>query len=89
MPRPNRSSPKFLVEANSAIMYGKSSTGLPSLNEFGLLHQFWKWLGMRKEDIDRLPWKKFQEFCVYIELINQKEAADHRAASSPAKHGQR
>lgn len=69
-------------------MYGQTSAAPASLNEFGLLHQFWKWLGMRQEDIDRMPWKKFQEFCVYIELLAQKEAADSRPASSK-KHGPR
>jgi hypothetical protein len=66
-------------------MYGKGSSGPPSLNEFALLHQFWKWLGKTEDDINRMPWKKFQEFCIYIELISQKEAADHRASSTPKR----
>jgi hypothetical protein len=34
---------------------------------------------MRREDIDAMPWKKFQEFCIYIELLVAKENENNRS----------
>lgn len=40
--------------------------------------QFWKRLGLRKADLDAMPWKQVQHYTTYIELLLRKEAAENR-----------
>lgn len=66
-------------------MYGQSASGPESLNEFAMLHQFWKWLGKTEDDINRMPWKKFQDFCAYIELLSARENENAKGPKTPRR----
>ncbi len=35
--------------------------------------QFWKRLGLTAEAVDRMPWKKVQQYTTYIDLLIRRE----------------
>ena len=69
-----------MMKASGAIRMG--SEGPPSLNTFVILTEFWKRLGMTREDIHNMPAPEFREFCTYIELVTQQEQAQARRQNS-------
>ena len=66
----------FLVKAQGAILRGGPAPD--SLMDFAMEVQFWERLGLRAEDLDRMPWRKVQEYSTYIELLLQKEQLERR-----------
>lgn len=41
----------------------------------------WKRLGLRREDLERMPWREVEEYIVYIELSIREENAQRRAGT--------
>lgn len=54
-------------------------SGPESLNLFLLESEFWQRLGLNSEAIDRLPWQKYRDYVVYIELFSQRAAKEQAA----------
>jgi len=68
------------MSASGAIRMG--GDGPPSLNTYVILSEFWKRLGMTRDDIRKMPAREFKDFLTYIELIMQQEQAQQRRQAS-------
>jgi hypothetical protein len=49
--------------------------------------QLWQRLGLRREDLAHRPHREVEEYCTYIELICQREAAQMRAGGVSGTRG--
>lgn len=58
------------------------SEGPPSLSSFALETEFWKRLGLRREDIQKRPAREIEEYLLYMQIIIQEEQAAQRRQSS-------
>lgn len=68
------------MEASAAIRMG--TAGPPSLSKFLFLREFWTQLGMRAEDIEKLPAQEVEDYIFFIQAIRREEEARSRRASS-------
>lgn len=65
---------------SAAIRMG--TAGPPSLSAFLLRREFWKQLGMRGEDIEKLSAQEVDDYILFFQLIHREEEERARRASS-------
>lgn len=58
--------------------------GPPSLGSFVLEQQLWQRLGRHVEDFHDRPWREFEDYLLYIQLIVREEQAQARRSSGGA-----
>ena len=63
---------------------GATAENLPSLNTFLMEMEFFKRLGLRREELAHRPAQEIKDYCFFISMIQRKEEADRRKQSSPA-----
>lgn len=63
---------------------GATAEGLPSLNSFLMEMEFFKRLGLRREELAERPVQEIKDYCFFISMIQRKEEADRRQQNSPA-----
>lgn len=56
------------------IRQGKART--PSLVQFARREKFWTRLGLRLEDLERMPYKEVEDYETIIELMAREEKAE-------------
>lgn len=59
--------------------------GPPSLATFSLEQQLWQRLGRHVEDFDARPWREFDDYLLYIQLIARQEQAQARRSHGAAR----
>lgn len=58
------------------------TAGPPELSKFLLLREFWTQLGMREDDIARLPAQEVENIIFFMQTIKREEEARSRRANS-------
>lgn len=80
-----------MSRVSAVINMGATAEGVPSLGTFLTEMEFFKRLGLRREELADRPAQEIKDYCFFIEMIQRKEAADqakqnHRG-SGPSTRG--
>lgn len=70
---------------------GATSKDLPSLSTFLMEMEFFKRLGLRREELAHRPAQEIKDYCFFIEMLQRKEVADQnkqtQRGSGPSTRG--
>lgn len=70
---------------------GATADDLPSLATFLMEMEFFKRLGLRRQDLVDRPVQEIKDYCFFISMIQRKEASDqarqNQTRSAPGTRG--
>lgn len=64
------------METSSAIRMG--TPGPPSLNTFLIEREFWKNLGLTRDDLSKRSAQEIQDYLFFMQMIQREEQAQQR-----------
>lgn len=80
-----------MSKVSAVINMGAAAEGLPSLNTFLMEMEFFKRLGLRREELENRPVQEIKDYCFFISMIQRKEEADQKkqnaSRSAPMTRG--